>query len=473
MKSNRFIRSVAGFSVSSIAAFIIGFVSTPIMTRLYPPEQLSGTSMFLSALGVILVIVYVGQDQSFARFYHDVDDKGDLLGTNLIIITASWLITFVFSLLFVRLLSEVIYSEVNYLATILCAYSSLPMTILRMSSQLYRMQSKTKAYVIQSIVINFATKIFVILAAFISPDYNLYIIAYAVVSTVLAIVFMIVQMRHNEIRIRMHTNKKNISTQLQFGIPLMIAAFGYQLFTFIPRAVLLNSPSGQFEGGIYAAAISLASSINIVQAGFQTYFGAYVYESYKNDSGQINRIHHSIVFISASAIMLLTVFSGLIVSLLGSEYASSRLVFPILLIPPVLINLSETVVYGINLSNNTLLHIIIAFASAVVVFVFSYLLVPGIGAIGAAIAYAIASFVFYLLRSYWGIRYLNVVHDRWITYVSIMFMMFVPLISWLLDTNATSKYIAIFAAYLVLVILYCIKYRSFIGKTIRKKVDTH
>lgn len=467
MRLHGFLKNVVGFSISSIAAFVIGFASTPIMTRLYSPEELSRISMFLSAMGVMLVIVYFGQDQSFARYYHEVDDKNQLFSVNLSIIFVSWIITFTVTMGFVSVISEIIFSEINVPATLLCVFSTLPMAIIRMSSQLYRMQNKTKAYVVQAIALNFTTKVLVIVSAFISPDYNCYVVVYTVVAVILSVVFIAYQITRKNVSITFDIRKENIAVQFRFGFPLLVSSFAYQLYSFIPRAVLLNSETGAYEVGIYAAATSLASAINVVQAGFQTYFGAYVYETYKKDDGRINRIHHAIMFVSCSAMFVLSIFSGPIAMLLGSGYSHAARVFPILLIPPVLVNISETVVYGINIANKTALHIVIAVAAASVSYLATVVLVPTLHVVGAALGYSVASLVFYLLRSHWGLKYYAVVNSKWLTHVAIAFLFFAPLTNWYFADSFKVRHALLIASYCVLVAIYCFKFEGAIRKMVR------
>lgn len=91
---------------------------------------------------------------------------------------------------------------------------------------------------------------------------------------------------------------------------------------------------------------------------------------------------------------LLIAFRKYIILILSSSYQRAADVMPFLIFIPVMYTISEVTVVGINFMKRTELHIISALASFVTNFIGNYLLVPILGAQGAAISTGISYIVF-------------------------------------------------------------------------------
>lgn len=429
LRRNKFARNLVGYSIVSIVAFAIGFIATPIQTRLYNPEALGTISIFQSTLGLLSVIVIGGQDQAFARFYFDTDEKDNLLSVNMVVSGLSFLILSCAVTIFAKQVSVVSFGVENTYSIILCTACTLPYIVIRMATQLYRMKNDIKGYTAFSICMNLITKIGVIGIAFINPSANAWTTAYVGAYYIIAIVIAFIQIRKYRIKISFKQKWALYSSQLSFGLPLLFSSFAFMLIAWIPRTIL-SQIKGLYEVGIYASAISLASAINLVDNGFNAYFGVYFYENYKHDCGEINVIHHMLTYISAVAMLLLTLLGPIIIFILGDRYRAAQGAFPFLVCANILCAISETTVHGIDISNKTNKHILISSISAAVGSVCTFLFASVMGATGAAIGYCASMITFFYLRAYYGLRIVKVVHDVWLTTVSIAVMLFVAFINY-------------------------------------------
>ena len=70
--SNRkFLKNFVGFSMVSWISFLLGFVATPLSTRLFAPDELAKVNLFGTYTSLICSVCYLGLDQAFVRFYKE------------------------------------------------------------------------------------------------------------------------------------------------------------------------------------------------------------------------------------------------------------------------------------------------------------------------------------------------------------------------------------------------------------------
>ena len=69
------------YGIGSIITLLLGFISSPIITRLISPEENGKFSMFNTVIDLLLVIIVLGLDQSYVRYYYEEDEnnRGKLL----------------------------------------------------------------------------------------------------------------------------------------------------------------------------------------------------------------------------------------------------------------------------------------------------------------------------------------------------------------------------------------------------------
>ncbi|MDZ7543472.1 oligosaccharide flippase family protein, partial [Clostridium perfringens] len=80
MKNNLF-KKFMEFGIGSIITLILGFISSPIITRMISPEENGKFGMFNTVTNLLLVIGMLGLDQAYVRYYYDEEEenRGKLL----------------------------------------------------------------------------------------------------------------------------------------------------------------------------------------------------------------------------------------------------------------------------------------------------------------------------------------------------------------------------------------------------------
>ena len=101
-----FVKNLVGFSSESIINFIISFITVPIATRLFAPDAYGQVIMLQSVVLLCVVLPQFGQDQAFARFFHESKDKNRLLNINLTVVLVAWSFVMMGSVIFSRILFQ-------------------------------------------------------------------------------------------------------------------------------------------------------------------------------------------------------------------------------------------------------------------------------------------------------------------------------------------------------------------------------
>ena len=71
----KFLKNMAGFSMMTWISFLLGFISSPIATRLFVPEELAKFNMFSTYGSLIASACYLGLDQAYVRFFREPPGK--------------------------------------------------------------------------------------------------------------------------------------------------------------------------------------------------------------------------------------------------------------------------------------------------------------------------------------------------------------------------------------------------------------
>lgn len=101
----------------------------------------------------------------------------------------------------------------------------------------------------------------------------------------------------------------------------------------------------------------------------------------------------------------LILFKNVLMLLFDKSYENIDAIMPFLLLIPIMYTLSEITVGGINYSKKTYWHLVIAVASCFLNFGLNFVLLPKLGAKGAAISTGISYIAFFLLRTYFSNKY--------------------------------------------------------------------
>lgn len=454
-----FLKNMVGFSMTAWISFAIGFIASPIATRLFLPEELGKLNLFNTYATLLASVCYLGLDQAFVRFYREPPGRS----------TAAGMLTFcaATSVGFSLLSSAVLYlgwrgisvqvaGEMDRSIFLCLCLFSLCSVLFRYLSLCYRMEQNAKLYTIQGVLYVLVTKIAYLAVGFVKPQGKVAILALTALMGIFTFIFVLLQRRRFDIGFAVQVDKPFLKDMSGFAVPLIPMTLISWLNTSV-SPILLRQLMDFSAIGIYTSALVLASTVNIIQTGFNTYWAPYVYENYQSgNKGRFFTVHR----LMACALTLfglgVTLLQGPVFLLLGPNYRSSVVFFPFLFLSPICYCLSETTGMGISIAKKTYWNTLIFLVSVLLNLGLCLLLIPVLGETGAALAAAAAAVAFLLLRTWIGEKYYKAIDNYRSLACSIGLMLFASFGNWLLRSNTLARY-ALLSGTLVLA---CILFRG-------------
>lgn len=408
------LKKFLSFSYGSWIGLVIGLLGTIISTRILQPEDFGKASMFTLALNISMIIINLGADQSFVRFFYEEKEsnRGGLLYN---CISIPLVISFVFGLIiliFSENISMLLFNEKNFVAVLLLAIGVMFQLLYGYGVLVIRMQQKGNLYSAVEIM-NRTLGVATLVALYIFMGANYLIIILTTVIN-LIILSMYTILKERKIWNLKNFNKKDlVHTQrdiLKFGTPIVLATLISWLFQSFDK-IAIKQWSSFNELGLYAAAFKIVALVIVVQSSFTTFWTPVAFERFQKnpDDKKFFSDAAKIVSLVMIFVSILTIMGkDIIVLLLGEDYKQAANIMPFLVFMPLIYTISETTVIGINFFKRTKWHIFIAGAACAVNLVGNWILVPSYGAIGASISTAISYIVFFTFRTIISLKFYKV-----------------------------------------------------------------
>lgn len=392
------------FGAGSLITLILGLVTSPIITRLISPDKFGKFSMFNTVNSLIIMVLLLGLDQSYVRFFYEEKEEN-----RKILLRKSIKYPLIFNIflsliliVFFRPISNFIIGESSIFLIILLIIMNTSSIFNRFSLLDIRMQQKAKEYSCMQIIgkIIYISMVLA-LYIYIGNSYNTLIISLIISNIAIAIISIYVEKQHWIGKVSYNNINTSNKELFSYGIPLIFSMAVTWIFQSVDK-VFLNYYSGYNEVGLYSAAFSIVALLNAVQNTFTTFWTPVAnehYKNYENDKEFFTRINSIISLVMIFIGIGLITFKDFIVILLGSKYSGTVFIFPFLIFNPIMYTISETTVQGINFKKKSKYYIHIAVTSAFINIIGNYILVPILGAKGAAISTGISYVVFFYLRT--------------------------------------------------------------------------
>lgn len=393
---------------------VIGFVTTPIITRLVSPSDYGQFSIFTMYSNVAFMILYLGMDQSLIRnFYEDSSlkyRKALLLKCCRIPLTAAILSAIlVFALDYFGILKFELGSDALALA---CVYTIIQI-IDRFAILIVRLQYKSQLYALLKIIQKLIyVLIALLLIQFTAVDNGISLVVATLVGTAISVAICITSERDLWQLTTAHASDCPITEKelLKYAYPYVFAMGVTTLFQYVDK-IFLNAYYSYEEVGIYASTMTLIHVFSVIQTTFNTLWAPMALEHYTNfpEDKKFHQRGNQIItvmmfFIGITLILVKDIFAVL----LGEKFREAAYILPFLIFNPIMYTISETTVSGLVFMKKSGLQVVVSLGACITNIIGNSLLVPSLGCQGAAISTGISYIVFYLLRTLLGTHYYKV-----------------------------------------------------------------
>lgn len=394
--------SIFKYSIATWINFVIYGASLLLVAWFIPAETWGQLDIFISTSTLIMNVCILGLDQSFMRFFNEPPqplDKSSLLGNcfgiSAICLGVTCLVCFVFcpqqllGLFFTQQFPDiyVLYLFVNAFMAMVGRYVNL----------VYRMSGDIKLYTLESVLMQFFTKVFFVFGVFFSTELDFLILFTVGGMTVFGLVFLFIIRKDIVITPKVIFTKANRQI-LPYGLALMPTAVMLWLNSLFSK-VYISKTIGNSQAGVFSMVSTLSNVVAIIQAGFATFWSAFIYANYKTEQEKIKQVHDYLTFLIVEFFCLLVMFEDIIFIILGKEYASGISVFPVMVLVPVFLIISETTVYGISIAKKPIFDTIGIGLSVVTNILFCMLLAPSFGLYGVCVALCLSNLIMFVFRT--------------------------------------------------------------------------
>ena len=392
------------FFISSFSSKFLVFLLMPIYTAVLSPAENSDVSLMMQTANLLIPLVSLGISNSIIRFgLDDKYSKRTVFTTGVFTLGAGYLILIALFPLLNRV--EFIHKYIWML------YLYLLMSCSRtLVQQFVRAKTYTKLYAFDGILATVNTLVLVCLFLLKFRWGAMGYIAAIIGADFLSVVFLSVMVsvwRYFDIS---KLNKDVAKEMLRYCLPLIPASIAWWI-TNVSDRYLVAYFCGDTVNGIYDISYKLPSIINV----FATIFLEAGQISAVKESGEkhtsrfftnVFKAYQSVVFIGGAGIILL---AKPLISLLADEaYFEAWTFVPVLIMATIYACFSTFMTSIYMVEKRGSLNLITMMAGAVTNVVLNLLLIPKLGAQGAAIATFISYVVVFGLRAVNTRKFINI-----------------------------------------------------------------
>lgn len=398
------------FSLGSIAVLLLGVISYPIITRIISPVEMGKYSMFNTAMNLVLIFIMLGLDQAYGRYYYEEqeENRGGLLKKCIVIPLLLCVVVSILTFLFYKPITKYLIGEPSFLCALMVVFFLFGSVIYSFALLNVRMAQRAKLYSLYCTLLKIGYLVLVLLIYKQVHNNYMALVAATVFSYYIVImVAVLIDRKYYLSLVAKNKSETKIRNIIKYSAPLILSTAASWVFQSIDK-IMLKQYAGYEEIGIYTGAMAIVAMLNVVQGAFTTFWVPVAFEHYSkqpDDREFYERVNGILAFVMLLAAIFLVSFKDLIAYLLGPEYRAATAVFPFLVFMPVMYTISETTVMGINFKEKTSKHIVIAIIAAISNCVGNYILVPTLGATGAAISTGVAYIILFLARTYYSVKY--------------------------------------------------------------------
>lgn len=396
--------------IGTIINMLVGFLTTPILTRLVGTAEYGQYSIFTTYASIALMVLCMGFDQALIRYFYRFDTK-DYQRT---IIKECCVLPFVCTLLF-----GIFVNILSYLEIVQFEFEPRIMTMLtilvffqvmnRIDLILLRVTYQTKLYSMLQVLTKVLFAGLAIAGCFLLETQKLFVLAtasavsYGVV-TIVGIGSQRTLWNFKKIKERYPIDRKEL---FFYAFPFILSMGITTFFQAIDK-MSLNIYCSYEEVGIYSSANTLVHVCAIVQTTFSALWAPMVVEHYEKepeDRTFYRKSFRTMTFVMFFIGISLILCKDLFVLLLGENYRGAAEMIPFLCLSPIMLTISDTTVIGITFSKKSYLQIISSAIACVTNIAGNTLLVPVYGGVGAAISTGLSYIVFFAMRTVLSNRY--------------------------------------------------------------------
>lgn len=403
----RLAKDVAVYGAGDLVFKFAAFAAFPIYANLFSVAQFGVLTLVTTLAGLIGIVLTLGMNNAIQRYYLDpdmlVEQRPVLVSTGLTVLVVWSLLVTVALLTTFYLLRDVVDQryDIQWPFIALALSANLPSLVITYCLDVLRLHFSPWWFSLLSGLKNLSG-VLIGLFLIIALDQGLlgFFMGQALAFALVAPLGLWLIRGDLKWRFDSRLAREVVS----FGYPFIFVGIAYWLSGSMDRW-MLSEFSDNTEVGLYSIAYKFAGVLTFVTAAFAQAWAPFAIKLYAEDPdyrSKISRIFSYWFFGLA--------FIGTLVSLFGHEvlrlttpepYWPAATILGVLAMSVVLLGTTQFTALGISLSRRSKLLSVAAWANAVVNFGLNLVLIPRLGALGAAVATFVSYTVLTGLYLYW------------------------------------------------------------------------
>lgn len=396
------VKKFVQFSIGQIGGSLISFAALPIITHFISPDEYGRTGMFTLFITILQLVIFLGMDQGYVKYYYDEENKRNLFVNALI--PSAILIGFLEIVLFAfrYQICDFLFSS----SDIICVYAvmiDLPALALERFGLLeIRMSQRGLKYSVVHILLKLLMIVSTVVLFYSYNRSYISVVLGTVAAQIIVAIILILDIA-KDVNSKNDTicyDKKLISKLLRYSLPIIPATIIGWVLSGMDK-VMLKQMGTMYDVGLYTAAFKYASILSMVKACFSTYWVPLAHSWNKEgaDTSNYTEVGNCLTMLLSLLFVGVVTMKEPLFFLLSSEYSDAKYIMPFLIFVPIMNAMSEVTVMGIYFSEKTQYTLVVSGVSATVNLGLNALLIPSYGAIGASIATGISYIVFFWIRT--------------------------------------------------------------------------
>jgi O-antigen/teichoic acid export membrane protein len=393
---SKFVKNTSIYTISDILNKMVPFVLLPVLTRYLTPEDYGIIAMFFVFTAILGIVMTLETNTAISVNYFKISRKKlkVYIANILLIIAIATSITFIFMLIFSSWFTQILAIPTEWL------FIGIIVTLLQFITtiNLVLWQSEHNPvplgiYQISQTIVNLSLSLILIIGFKMGWEGRL--IALATASILFGMMSFVFLFKRDYLEFKV--NKKDIKDALKFGVPLLPHALSVWFRTGIDR-VFLTSLVSASATGVYTVGFQIASVITILTTAFNKAYAPHLFEKLKKitESEKHKLVKYAYIYFFG-LLLLATVLSlsapFLIDIFLGKSFLSSKKYISWIAFGFAFYGMYSMVVNYVLYTKQTVYLSYVTFSVSLLHVVLSYVFISRYGALGAAQATTITSFL--------------------------------------------------------------------------------
>lgn len=393
--NKKLLENTAWYFVGTVISAILGFISSPILTRVLTTEVYAQYGMVASFTTLVATFVYLGQDEAFMRYFDRRKEPFWSFFWRCIRLPLVLCIIILFLLLEPNhiVLSWVFACDIqNKIAILIAAYIAM-LVLQRFLMLTARMEERAANYSVS----NIATKVMFFVAL-----YVFYFMGQVVELTELVLALMVgvlcalainlvvvVKVKHGA-----NPEGEDITSKelLYFGVPFAISSTMLWVVPLLEK-IIIRDLTNWTVLAIYTSAAIFVTAMGLIKTTVNSIWVPYVYKNYTNEAEfkkTFRQVGVSLCWLCLMILAGLIVVRRWVVFIFDSAYYDSMLIAPALVCGACFDLLTCIYSIGINIKKKTQFHVIVPFVQLAISMATLYIGLPRWGLIATGISYLLS-----------------------------------------------------------------------------------